>query len=103
VHAVCDGDGRWFANLHASTYPPRAHADVALARGTTLRWADDAPLVLGGDFNVLRPDVPGFVRAGSHHVDHVFARGLEVAAPAVVLERGDLSDHAPLVVTLAAR
>lgn len=101
VHAVRDGNGHWFANLHASTFPPRAHADVALAQATALRWADGAPLVLGGDLNVVRPDVPGFAAAGGHHVDHVFARGLVPAGPAELLDRGDLSDHAPVRVALS--
>jgi endonuclease/exonuclease/phosphatase family metal-dependent hydrolase len=101
VHAVRDGAGRWFANLHASTHPPRARRDVALARETALGWAAGAPLVLGGDFNVRRPDVPGFVAAGGVHVDHVFARGLAPAGAVELLDRGELSDHPPLRVTLS--
>ncbi len=100
VHAVRDGEGRWFANLHASTSPPRAHPDVALARAAALRWADGAPLVLGGDLNVVRPDVPGFTAAGGHHVDHLFAQGLVPTGPAETLDRDGLSDHAPLRATL---
>jgi endonuclease/exonuclease/phosphatase family metal-dependent hydrolase len=101
VHAVRDGEGRWFANLHASTHPPRARRDVAAARAAALRWADDAPLVLGGDMNVRDLHVAGFVHAGASHVDHVFARGLEPVGHAEVLDRGTLSDHAPMRVTLA--
>jgi endonuclease/exonuclease/phosphatase family metal-dependent hydrolase len=102
VHAVSvrDGDEIWFANVHASTRPPRARRDVALACATALRWAAGAPLVLGGDLNLLRMALPGFVHAGGSHVDHVFARGLAPAS-AEVLDRGSLSDHAPLRVTLA--
>ncbi|MGB2710488.1 MAG: hypothetical protein WBC33_03165, partial [Conexibacter sp.] len=60
-----------------------------------------APLVLGGDLNVRSPLLSGFVHAGpAGGVDHVFARGLAVAAPAELLDRGDLSDHAPVRVTL---
>lgn len=100
VHAVRDDRGRWFANLHASSFPPRARRDVALARATAERWADEAPLVLGGDFNVRRPPVPGFAHGGSCHVDHVFARGWRAADDAEALDRGGLSDHAPLRATL---
>jgi endonuclease/exonuclease/phosphatase family metal-dependent hydrolase len=100
VHAVRDGAGRWFANLHASTHPPHARADIAAAHVTALRWAGDAPLVLGGDLNVRDPHVPGFVHVGGHSVDHVFARGLEPAGGVELLERGTLSDHAPLLATL---
>jgi len=100
VHAVRDGAGRWFANLHASTSPPAARRDTALARATAERWAAGAPLALGGDFNVGDPPVPGFVHAGGHHVDHVFARGWTAAGGAELLERGELSDHAPVRVTL---
>lgn len=100
VHAVRVGDGRWFANVHASTRPPRARADVAAACAVLGGWADEAPLVLGGDLNLVRVALPGFAHAGASHVDHVFARGLACVATEV-LERGGLSDHAPLRVTLA--
>lgn len=101
VHAVRDGEGRWFANLHATVHDdPRARGDIALARATALRWADGAPLVLGGDFNVLDPELPGFAHAGGHVVDHVFAHGLTPAGAVELLERGELSDHVPVRVTL---
>jgi len=103
VHAVQVGDGLWFANVHASTHPPHARRDLAVACATALRWAGDAPLVFGGDCNVVRaPHLPGFTHAGSSHVDHVFTRGLAYThARAETLERGVLSDHAPLLVTFA--
>jgi endonuclease/exonuclease/phosphatase (EEP) superfamily protein YafD len=100
VHAVRVGDGRWFANLHASTHPPRARRDVAEAHAAALRWAGDAPLVFGGDCNVVRLELPGLVHAGSSHVDHLFARGLaHEGTSAEILDRTGLSDHAPLLVT----
>lgn len=104
VHAVRDDTGRWFANLHATVHDrARAEQEIACARATTLRWAGGAPLVLGGDFNVPAPPVPGFAHGGGRGVDHVFAHGgLAPAAPAEVLDRGDLSDHAPVRVTLGA-
>jgi len=101
VHAVRVGNGSWFANVHASTgRGARALGDVALAHATAVRWAGDAPLVLGGDFNVERPPVPGFEHAGGNRIDHVYVRGL-AAASAEVLDRGTLSDHAPLLVALS--
>jgi endonuclease/exonuclease/phosphatase family metal-dependent hydrolase len=103
VHAVRVGDGRWFANVHASSNPPRARRDDAEAWAAVRRWAGDAPLVFGGDFNVVRLALPGLVQLGSSHVDHVFARGFGEAASVERLERGGLSDHAPLRVTLGGR
>jgi endonuclease/exonuclease/phosphatase family metal-dependent hydrolase len=101
VHAVRVGDGGWFANVHASTGAPRARGDLGAAGAAALRWAGDAPVVLGGDFNMTRVALPGFAHAGSSHVDHVFARGL-VPVRVEILDRGALSDHAPLRVTLEA-
>jgi endonuclease/exonuclease/phosphatase family metal-dependent hydrolase len=104
VHAVRVADGCWFANVHASTQPPRARRDLAAAHTAVLRWAGDAPLVFGGDCNVVRLVLPGLVRAGSSHVDHVFARGLApTRVHAETLDHGTLSDHAPLLVTFALR
>lgn len=102
VHAVRDDDGRWFANLHATVHDAaRARREIALARAATTRWAAGAPLALGGDFNVRDPRLPGFAHAGGRGVDHVFAAGGLVPTGAVdVLERGTLSDHAPVRVAL---
>jgi endonuclease/exonuclease/phosphatase family metal-dependent hydrolase len=102
LHAVRDGRGRWFANLHATVHDePQARREIATARITALRWAGEAPLVLGGDFNVRDPALPGFACAASHGVDHLFARnGLAPAGPRALLERGGLSDHAPVRATL---
>ncbi|HET6447563.1 MAG TPA: endonuclease/exonuclease/phosphatase family protein [Conexibacter sp.] len=101
VHAVRVGDGLWFANVHASTHPPRARGDLADACASALRWAGDEPLVFGGDCNVARAALPGLAHAGSSHVDHIFAHGL-APVRAETLERSGLSDHAPLLVTLDA-
>jgi endonuclease/exonuclease/phosphatase family metal-dependent hydrolase len=98
VHAVrLHGAGAWVANLHAGG-PVR---DAHLAADTALRWAGDAPLVLGGDFNIRRLTLDGFACAGGHEVDYVFVRGLQADAGADVLGRGRLSDHAPVAVTSA--
>ncbi len=100
VHAVRVRDGLWFANVHASTRPPHARRDLALAHATAMRWAGEAPLVFGGDCNVVRLALPDLEHVGASHGDHAFARGLAGAhAHAEALERAWLSDHAPLLVT----
>lgn len=102
VHAVRLGSGTWAGNLHAQVHSPeRAHADITLAATLLRRWAEDAPALLGGDFNVREPTAPGFAHAGGHNVDHVLVRGLAATAPARTLERGRMSDHRPVVVDLA--
>jgi endonuclease/exonuclease/phosphatase family metal-dependent hydrolase len=103
VHAVRDGDGRWFSNMHATVHDaPAAQREIALARETALRWADGGPVAFGGDLNVRDPVMPGFAHAGGNDVDHVFVCcGLVPAGAAEVLERGELSDHAPVRVTVA--
>lgn len=102
LHAVRTEEGLWAGNLHATVHhPARAAADIALAAETTLSWARGAPAVLGGDMNVPDPAAPGFVHVGGKGVDHLFARTLEAAAPHEVLDRGALSDHAPVVVALS--
>jgi endonuclease/exonuclease/phosphatase family metal-dependent hydrolase len=101
VHGVRLDGGVWVANVHAQVRPPaRAGADVARAARIAATWAGAAPLVLGGDLNLHRPLLRGFVCAAGHGVDFVWARGLERAAPGDVLARGRLSDHAPVAVDL---
>jgi endonuclease/exonuclease/phosphatase family metal-dependent hydrolase len=96
VHAVrAEHAAPWFANLHAGG-PMR---DVARAAASVTRWAAQAPIVFGGDFNIRSPVLEGFEYAGGHEVDHVFVRGLKPLA-SEVLERGRLSDHAPVRVEL---
>jgi endonuclease/exonuclease/phosphatase family metal-dependent hydrolase len=103
LHAVALGDGTWVGNLHATVHDaPKARREAQLARATMLDWAAGASLVLGGDFNLRAPELEldGLVHAGGHDVDHVFAVGLQSAGEAELLERGELSDHAPVLVTL---
>src|SRR6185437_12085978 len=96
VHAVrADHVGVWFANLHAGG-PMR---DVVRAADSVTRWAGEAPIVFGGDFNIRGLAVGGFEYAGGVSVDHVLVRGLRPAG-SDVLERGRLSDHAPVAVEL---
>jgi endonuclease/exonuclease/phosphatase family metal-dependent hydrolase len=103
VHAVALDNGVWAANLHAQAHSAaRAQADIAAAVAAVLGWAGSSPFVLGGDLNVAAPHTPELVAAGSHGVDHVLARGLQAVGTARVLERGALSDHAPIVVELRA-
>ncbi|MDQ6816906.1 MAG: endonuclease/exonuclease/phosphatase family protein [Actinomycetota bacterium] len=107
VHAVrvgLDDDaqtGLWAGNLHLSAHKPNAATrEATSAAHAVLEWAAGRPAVLGGDFNVRFPSVPGFERAGGHGVDHLLVSGLRAAHAAEVLVRGLLSDHAPLAVNL---
>lgn len=104
MHAVRLGSGVWAGNLHASAHvEARAVADLQRAGATLDRWSAGGPAVLGGDTNVRAPQVPGYTDCGGHVLDHVFARGLEPAGPAVTLPRHDaaldanLSDHRPVL------
>lgn len=100
-HAVALDDGTWCANLHAQVdSPERARADLGRAASATLAWAGDGPVLLGGDCNVPAPAAPGLRWLGGHGVDHVLGRGWTVDGPAEVPDRGGLSDHAPVIVTV---
>jgi endonuclease/exonuclease/phosphatase family metal-dependent hydrolase len=98
--------GIWVGNLHATVRDSeKAEAEARRAARALTDWAGPGTAaVLGGDFNVRSLSLPGegFLLAGGHDVDFVFARGLVAASAAEVLERGALSDHAPVAVTLEA-
>ena len=117
------GSGLCVANLHASTSPARAEADVRRAAEAAVAWAADSPLILGGDFNV-RPShtrlfeelaESGFrAPTGPDSIDHLLGRGLEIvdgpaAWPPEARElpceglRLRLSDHAPVEARFATR
>ena len=97
AHAVrLEGAAVWVANLHAGG-PMR---DAVRAAESVLVWSGDAPVVLGGDFNIRGLQLDGFEHAGGYEVDHVFIRGLVPRGEAEVLDRGRLSDHAPVRVLL---
>jgi endonuclease/exonuclease/phosphatase family metal-dependent hydrolase len=101
LHAVRLADGIWIGNLHATVHDHAAAVrEARLAARTLTGWAQGAPAVLGGDFNVRSLSLDGFAYAGGFDVDHVFTRGLSATAEPEVLERGALSDHAPVAVTL---
>lgn len=100
-HAVALDDTTWCANLHAQAHSPeRARADVERAAAATLAWARGAPVLLGGDCNVGAPAAPGLRWLGGHGVDHVLGRGWAAAGPTELPERGGLSDHAAVIVTV---
>ena len=98
-HAVALEGRLWCANLHAQAHSPaRAGADISRAAAATLAWARGAPAILGGDFNVRAPAAAGFEHLGGAGVDHVLGHRVVAGAPARVLDRGSLSDHAPVLV-----
>ncbi|MBV8430676.1 MAG: hypothetical protein JO244_05915 [Solirubrobacterales bacterium] len=97
MHAVWLPSGVWVGNLHTNA---DAQQGVRAAE-TLLGWANGAPVVLGGDFNVREPPLPGLRRAGGQGVDQVYVGGELVAdRPPSVLDRGRLSDHAPVLVSV---
>ncbi len=101
LHAVRLESGIWVGNLHATCgNDPAARVDAERARVQMLKWAAGAPVVLGGDFNVRGLSLAELRFMGGHDVDLVFAAGLRPEGEVEVLERGALSDHAPVAVTL---
>ena len=80
------------ANLHLSTARAEAEREVFGAARAALEWAGPAPLVLGGDLNLLSRSSTVFSRlehdfglAGATvegAIDHLLARGLETVARA---------------------
>jgi endonuclease/exonuclease/phosphatase family metal-dependent hydrolase len=102
LHGVrLSGRDVWIGNLHATGPQDRtAGPEARLAARTMLAWAGSTPAVLGGDFNGRSRSLDGFVWVGGTDVDHVFTRGLRAVSEPEVLDRGRLSDHAPLLVSL---
>jgi len=101
LHAVRLATGVWVGNLHATVGDdPAARGDAERARVAMVDWAAGEPFVLGGDFNVRGLSLAGLNYAGGHDVDLVFASYLGPVGEVEVLERGPLSDHAPVRVTL---
>ena len=99
VHAVrLHGAGVWVANVHAGGPIARCRAR---RRDRRCAGPATAPLVLGGDFNIRGLALDGFACAGGHEVDYVFVAGPVGRVGAEVLDRGQLSDHAPVAVTIA--
>jgi endonuclease/exonuclease/phosphatase family metal-dependent hydrolase len=102
AHGVGLGLGLWVVNLHATVHQPdRARDEIALAARHAATWAQGLPLVLGGDFNLGAPQVDGMEHVAGSDVDHVLiGPGLRAVEPARTLDRGTLSDHLPLTVSL---
>jgi endonuclease/exonuclease/phosphatase family metal-dependent hydrolase len=102
VHGVRLADC-WVVNVHSHNHPESlALSDTRAAIEAARQWAGGAPLVFGGDVNLKRPpEFPGLVHLGGNHVDHLFTDGRAAAGPREVIDRGTLSDHPPVAVTLA--
>lgn len=124
--SLADGSRVCAANLHASAgLPEQASVEVVRAAKAALEWSGGDPLVFGGDLNIRPKRTPAPFeilreRLGLDEptapdaIDHVLARGLHVVDPPRRLapERRELrepgglrvrlSDHAPVVATLAS-
>ena len=103
MHGVQLDSGLWICNMHlqgARSHLRRPNYIVETVRAGVygMRWAgDDAPIVLGGDFNVSIPPLVGYEHIPGHRgVDQLFVRNLEFSGKAGVLDRGTLSDHRPV-------
>jgi endonuclease/exonuclease/phosphatase family metal-dependent hydrolase len=102
VHGARLEDGWWVANLHATAHiERRAQADGRAAAAAATTWSAGAPLVLGGDLNVRRPELPDLTAVAGHGVDHILVRAAHGVGQGRTLERGRLSDHLPLLAELA--
>jgi endonuclease/exonuclease/phosphatase family metal-dependent hydrolase len=101
VHGVRLAAGIWVANLHASGEYAGAPEDGQAAAAAALQWAGGDPVVLGGDFNQRHLRLDGLVHVARRDVDHIFVgQGLALVGEPEILERGTLSDHPPLAVTV---
>ena len=102
VHGVRLADGSGSSTCTRTTAPEAAaRADCERAASAAREWAG-APLVLGGDLNLRAPELRGAApRRAATTSTTSSPPGRTAAGPAEVLERGPLSDHAPLAVTLA--
>jgi endonuclease/exonuclease/phosphatase family metal-dependent hydrolase len=96
-------DGGWIVNVHSQNHPEAlALADTRVAIAAAREWAGGAPLIFGGDINLRHPpDFPGLVHLAGNHVDHLYSDGRPAAGKGEVIDRGVLSDHPPVAVTLA--
>lgn len=101
VRLEAGGRKVWVGNLHATVHNDgAARSEAERARVSMVRWTQGEPFLLGGDFNVRRLALAGLARVAAHDVDYVFASGLDPVVAQTVLDRGALSDHAPVAVTL---
>jgi endonuclease/exonuclease/phosphatase family metal-dependent hydrolase len=101
LQAVRLATGVWVGNLHATVHDdPAARRDAERARVAMVTWTAGEPFVLGGDFNVSELALAGLNYVGGNDVDLLFASYLGPIGEAEVLDRGPLSDHPPVRVTL---
>jgi endonuclease/exonuclease/phosphatase family metal-dependent hydrolase len=102
VHGVRLESG-WAVNVHSQNHPEAlALRDTRVAIDHARTWAVGAPLIFGGDVNLKKPPAfAGMLHVGGNHVDHLFTSGRVAAGKREVLDRGVLSDHPPVAVTLA--
>jgi endonuclease/exonuclease/phosphatase family metal-dependent hydrolase len=117
--ALGDGADLCIVNLHATNdRPDLATADVLRAAQAATEWAEDSPLLFGGDLNLRPAEDPDAFEAlrerfglegAVHHraIDHLLTRNLEIVEPprAWSPEQRELpqdglklrlSDHAPV-------
>jgi endonuclease/exonuclease/phosphatase family metal-dependent hydrolase len=101
------------ANFHGSTRPALAAAELQSLSALALAWADEDPLVIGGDLNLRSRELvlgAGLSLLASRDVDHLLARGLDASGEPQRLDRAAvvdgvavaLSDHVPLALDLRA-
>jgi endonuclease/exonuclease/phosphatase family metal-dependent hydrolase len=103
AHGVRLEDGTWVTNLPVQAHVERrAQDDLEIAAAATTGWAAGAPAILGGDLNLRgAPTAFGYRHLAGHWVDHVLGRGVRLAEAGRTLDRGTLSDHAPMSVVVA--
>jgi endonuclease/exonuclease/phosphatase (EEP) superfamily protein YafD len=98
-------------NFHGSAHQALAGVELEHLWKLALVWADDAPVILGGDLNLRSPLAHdnSIAHIAHHSVDHLFARELEQFTETYLLDRRvmldedhhvELSDHAPLMAVL---
>ena len=103
VHGVRLADG-WVVNVHSHNHPEAlALADTRHAIEAARTWAAGAPLVFGGDVNLKRAArrSPGSCTSAATTSTTCSPTAGPPAAQREVLDRGTLSDHPPVAVTLA--
>jgi endonuclease/exonuclease/phosphatase family metal-dependent hydrolase len=116
--------GLCVVNVHAANdLPELAQPQLEAAADTAVAWSEGAPIVLGGDFNLMPGRFPvfqrlftkGFIDANlPNQIDHLLFRGLELVTPPTPweTERRELlvddlllrlSDHSPVEGVFATR
>jgi endonuclease/exonuclease/phosphatase family metal-dependent hydrolase len=92
----------WIGNLHATVHnDAKARREGQVAETRIRAWAGGLPVALGGDFNIRQFEFERLIDAGGNDVDHVFVDGLDPVGDVQLPHPGELSDHAPVRVTVA--